>query len=41
MAKAAKGAKLVRIPGAGHLSNVESPDAFNRALSEFMDGLPA
>ena len=41
MAKAVKGAKLVKIPGAGHLSNLEAPDAFNRALSEFVDALPA
>jgi pimeloyl-ACP methyl ester carboxylesterase len=41
MAKAVKGAKLVRSPGAGHLPCVENPDAFNRALVEFMDALPA
>jgi pimeloyl-ACP methyl ester carboxylesterase len=40
MARAAKGAKLVRIPGAGHLSCIESPEPFNAALSEFFDGLP-
>ncbi len=40
MAKTAKGAKLVRVPGAGHLSNIENPEAFNRALSEFLDALP-
>ena len=27
---------LVTIPGAGHLSNVEQPDAFSRALSDFL-----
>jgi pimeloyl-ACP methyl ester carboxylesterase len=41
MAKAVKGAKLVKIPHAGHLSNIESPDAFNAALSAFVDALPA
>jgi pimeloyl-ACP methyl ester carboxylesterase len=41
MAKAVKGAKLVKVPGAGHLSNVENPDAFNAALTAFVDGLPA
>jgi 3-oxoadipate enol-lactonase len=41
MAKAVKGAKLVRIPEAGHLSNLDNPEAFNRALTEFVDGLPA
>jgi pimeloyl-ACP methyl ester carboxylesterase len=41
MAKAVKGAKLVRIPGAGHLANLENPEAFNRAISEFVDPLPA
>jgi pimeloyl-ACP methyl ester carboxylesterase len=41
MAKGVKGAKLVRIPGAGHLANLENPDAFNAALAEFLGGLPA
>ncbi len=36
MAQAIKGAKLVKIPGAGHLSNLEQPDAFNHALSAFL-----
>jgi pimeloyl-ACP methyl ester carboxylesterase len=40
MARAAKGAKLVRIPGAGHLSCIESPEPFNAALSQFFDTLP-
>ncbi len=30
---------LVEIPGAGHLSNMEAPEAFNAALEEFLDGL--
>lgn len=35
-----KGAKLARIPGAGHLPNVESPAAYDAALLEFVNGLP-
>ena len=41
MAKAVKGAKLVKVPRAGHLPNLENPDAFNAALTAFVDGLPA
>jgi len=41
MAKAVKGAKLTRIPGAGHLANLENPEAFNQAVSGFVDALPA
>ena len=33
------GAKLVVIPGAGHLSNMDQPDLFNRAVGEFAAGL--
>lgn len=36
MAAAITGSKLVVIPGAGHLSNVEAPDAFNAAVREFI-----
>ena len=36
-----KDARLVRIEGASHLSNVERPEEFNRALTEFVGGLPA
>lgn len=32
-------AKLVIIPGAGHLANVEQPDAFNAAVSAFLASL--
>ena len=32
--------RLVVIKGAGHLSNVERPAEFNRALAEFLRGLP-
>ena len=31
--------RLARIPEAGHLSNVEAPDAFNRELRAFLDNL--
>jgi pimeloyl-ACP methyl ester carboxylesterase len=31
-----RGARLVRIPGAGHLSNLERPHEFNRAVLEFL-----
>lgn len=41
MAAAVKGAKLVRIPKAGHLPNIENPEPFNRALAEFFAGLEA
>jgi pimeloyl-ACP methyl ester carboxylesterase len=33
------GSKLVVIPNAGHLSNLESPDEFNGALVDFLGGL--
>jgi len=41
LAAALPDARLVRIPGAGHLANLENPEAFLRALSGFVDGLPA
>jgi pimeloyl-ACP methyl ester carboxylesterase len=37
MAEAAPGARVVELPGAGHLSNLENPAAFNRALRSFLD----
>jgi pimeloyl-ACP methyl ester carboxylesterase len=37
MHRAIGGSELVRIPGAGHLSNLERPDAFNAALAAFLD----
>jgi pimeloyl-ACP methyl ester carboxylesterase len=40
MAKKIPGARLKTIPGAGHLSNVDQPDAFNRVLLDFLDSLP-
>lgn len=36
MAGAIDGATLVIIPGAGHLANLEQPDAFNNALNTFL-----
>ncbi len=40
MATGVKGARLLRIPGAGHLPNLENPGAFNAALSGFFAALP-
>jgi pimeloyl-ACP methyl ester carboxylesterase len=37
MAAAIPGAIFVQIDGAGHLSNLENPAAFNRALAGFLD----
>ena len=37
MHRAIAGSELVRIPRAGHLSNLEQPDAFNAALARFLD----
>ena len=34
-----RGASLVRIPGAGHLSSLENPAAFNQAASAFLDSV--
>ena len=31
------GARLVRIPGAGHISNIERPREFNRAVLDFLE----
>jgi 3-oxoadipate enol-lactonase len=36
MASAIPGAKLVKIPGAGHLSNFEKPDAVNAAIEKML-----
>lgn len=36
MAQSIPNAKLVRIPNAGHLSNLEQPTAFTNALEEFL-----
>ena len=37
MAALVPGAPLVIIPRAGHLSNLEAPDAFNAAMREWLD----
>ena len=36
MQRAIAGAELVKIPGAGHLSNLEQPEAFDAALARFL-----
>ena len=41
MAKKIPGARLEVIAGAGHSSNLDQPDAFNRMLRDFLGGLPA
>ncbi len=38
MARRIPNSRYVEIDPAGHLSNIENPDAFNAALSEFLDG---
>jgi 3-oxoadipate enol-lactonase len=37
MQRAIRGAELVILPRAGHLSNLEQPEAFNDALARFLD----
>ena len=39
LAAGIRGARLVVLPKAGHLSNLETPDAFNAAVLDFLDGL--
>jgi pimeloyl-ACP methyl ester carboxylesterase len=41
MARKIPGATRVTIPDAGHASNLHQPDAFNRAVEDFLAGLPA
>jgi len=36
MQQAVPGAELVVIPDAGHISNLENPDSFNRGLTDFL-----
>jgi pimeloyl-ACP methyl ester carboxylesterase len=40
IAKKIPGARLETIAGAGHSSNLDRPDAFNRVLLDFLDSLP-
>ena len=40
MAERIPGARLEIIPRAGHLSNLEEPDRFNRALLDFLEAVP-
>lgn len=39
IAAAISGSRLVIIPGAGHSSTIEEPDAVNAAITAFLDGL--
>lgn len=36
-----EGSRLKVVEGAGHVSNVERPEEFDRALAEFLDSLPS
>jgi pimeloyl-ACP methyl ester carboxylesterase len=36
LARGVAGARLVTIPGAGHIVNLDAPDAFNKALAAFL-----
>ncbi|HJT19500.1 MAG TPA: alpha/beta fold hydrolase [Nitrospira sp.] len=40
IARGIRGAKLTTIPDAGHMSNMEQPALFNRAIEEFVRGIP-
>jgi pimeloyl-ACP methyl ester carboxylesterase len=40
LVKLLQGSKLVEIPGAGHLSNLEAPAAFNATAESFLSALP-
>ena len=37
MYKAIGGSEYIVVPDAGHLANLEQPDAFNRALARFLE----
>ena len=39
IAKKIPGARLETIAGAGHSSNLDQPDVFNRVLLDFLDSL--
>lgn len=38
LAKGVAGARLVTIPGAGHMTNLDARDAFNRSVAGFLAG---
>ena len=38
LAHAIAGARLVLVPGSGHVTNVDQPVAFNAVLKEFLAG---
>jgi pimeloyl-ACP methyl ester carboxylesterase len=40
LAAALPAARLIVVPDAGHVVNLEQPAAFNRALVDFLDGIP-
>jgi 3-oxoadipate enol-lactonase len=40
MADAIPGARITKLDGVGHLSNLEGPDEFSRLLLEFVDSIP-
>jgi 3-oxoadipate enol-lactonase len=40
MHAAIRDSRLVEIPGAGHLTNLEAPEAFNQALASFLSSMP-
>jgi pimeloyl-ACP methyl ester carboxylesterase len=40
MAGKIPGAVQVVVPGAGHASNLDQPEAFNQSVTEFLTGLP-
>ena len=40
MAKAIPGARFEIVPDAGHVANLENPEVFNRAFSEFLTTIP-
>ena len=40
IADAIPGARLETIPGAGHIANLDRPEAFNRLLADFLDAQP-
>ncbi len=41
MTRKIPGARRVTIPDAGHASNLHQPALFNRAVKDFLAGLPA